>query len=454
MTWTILFLNIATLVIALKKRVLPYFLFTLYFLFLVVGQAFQIQSDLRDRSSVSYLYAFMTREGFAQALWFLLGISVLSLVLVLLAEGYKPGTQPSTLRSFEPPRFFYIFMFLFLSGLSGVLIFVVAGLSAFLSSSRPGFESGSTIFLTLLGFGIYPLLLKIIYRSPVKLGDLACAGITLFVSLGFSRMHVILYVTTILTTMYYGWGWADRRIRPQAVIGFGALALFGAFSFIAVGALRNAQSYTGGSIEDLWRYNLDHPEKNMLSLDVMYQRSVEGMSGLTGAFTQASVAPQSIRNDYGVAWITQGVMLALPGPIKAQFSGIEDALLPFHWYDQSIISPGVETSFTSFGWLGFIFYSLAFFAIAWSLCLFVVDHQFSPPLKLCGFMLLGCGIFFVRGTFSGWIGYSIAYTVTILGSAPLWRLWVVPGRALKTSDPGEYAQDRFLPPRLSGYRGF
>ena len=57
----------------------------------------------------------------------------------------------------------------------------------------------------------------------------------------------------------------------------------------------------------------------MLSLDVMYQRSVQGMSGLAGAFTQAAVAPQSIRHDYGLEWIT--LMLALPGPIEAQLSG-------------------------------------------------------------------------------------------------------------------------------------
>ena len=163
---------------------------------------------------------------------------------------------------------------------------------------------------------------------------------------------MILYVTTLITAMYYGWGWADRRIRPRAVIGFAAVAFFGAASFITIGALRNAQAYTGGSVGDLWRYNIEHPEKNMLSLDVMYQRSVEGMSGLTGAFTQAAVAPQSIRHDYGVEWITQGVMLALPGPVKAQLSGIEDALLPFRWYNQSIIAPGVETSYTSFRLVG------------------------------------------------------------------------------------------------------
>ena len=53
--------------------------------------------------------------------------------------------------------------------------------------------------------------------------------------------------------------------------------------------------------------------------------------------------------------------------VLAELSGIEDALLPFRWYNQSIIAPGVEGSYTSFGWLGFIFYSLAFFAIAWNL---------------------------------------------------------------------------------------
>jgi hypothetical protein len=426
MTWIILFLNLATLAVALKKRVLPYFIFTIYFLFLVVGQAFQIQSDLGAQNSVSYLYAFMTRKGFDQALWFLLATSALSLALALLGEGYKRGTRVPTLRSFAPPRLFYVFMFLFLLGLAGVLIFVVVGLSTFLSSSRPGFEPGSTIFLTLLGFGLYPLLLKIMYKSPVQLGDVACASITFLVSLGFSRMHVILYVTALLTTMYYGWGWADRTIRPKVVIGLTAVTLFGAFGFITVGALRNAQSYTNGSIADLWRYNLDHPAQNMLSTDIMYQRTVEGMSGLTGAFTKADVDPRSVRNDYGLGWIVHGLVLSLPNPLKHPLSSLDETLDKERWYDESIISPGIETSFESFGWLGAIFYPFVFFLFSWKFCLFVVGRPLSPPLRLCSFMLLGCGIFFVRGTLAAWIGYSIAYAVTILGASPLWSLWLVP----------------------------
>jgi hypothetical protein len=440
MTWIILFLNLATLAVALKKRVLPYFIFTIYFLFLVVGQAFQIQSDLGAQNSVSYLYAFMTRKGFEQALWFLFATSTLSLALALLGEGYKRGTRLPTLRSFEPPRFFYVFMLLFLLGLAGVLIFVVVGLSTFLSSSRPGFEPGSTVFLTLLGFGLYPLLLKIMYKSPVRLGDVACASITFLVSLGFSRMHVILYVTALLTTMYYGWGWADKTIRIKVVLGLAAVTIFGAAAFITVGALRNAQSYTSGSIADLWRYNLDHPEQNMLSTDIMYQRSVEGMSGLTGAFTKADVDPESVRNDYGLGWIVHGLVLSLPNPLKSPIGALEETLEQYHWYDESIISPGIETSFTSFGWLGAIFYPMAFFLFAWKFCLFIVGRPLSPPLRLCSFMLLGCGIFFVRGTLSAWIGYSVAYTATILGSSPLWSLWLVPREEVLELEVGHMHQ--------------
>ena len=149
------------------------------------------------------------------------------------------------------------------------------------------------------------------------------------------------------------------------------------------------------------------------------------MSGLTGAFTKADVDPQSVRNDYGLGWIVHGLVLSLPNPLKHPLSSLDENLEQYRWYDESIISPGIETSFESFGWLGAMFYPLAFFLFAWKFCLFVVERPLSPPLRLCSFMLLGCGIFFVRGTLAAWIGYSIAYTVTILGSSPLWGLWVV-----------------------------
>jgi hypothetical protein len=433
MTWLIFLCNIASLIIAFKKRVIVYFVLSLYFLFLVVGQAFQIETDLAHKDSVSYSYAFMTPSGFQHASWFLLASSLLSLIFVALADGYRPGSFRASSRTFNPPRFFYLFLLMILFALAGTFIFGVIGLSNFLSSSRPGYESGSTVFLTLLAIGVYPLLLKVIYNSRLVSGDLACAAIPVLVSLGCSRMHVILYVTTILTAFFYGRGWADRRITFRGVASLMVIGFVALFAFIAIGALRDAQNYTSGGIRELWEYNLNHPERNMFATDVMYQRSVEGMSGLTGAFTAAEAEPERVSHEYGLSLIVEGLDQAMPGFVKERVSGLEDYAKSKLWYDDSIVPSGIETAYTSFGWLGALVYPIAFFGYAWVFSLFVVKASLSPPLRICGFMLLGCGIFLVRGSVRACLGYSIAYVVTILASAPAWRLWIVSPTAPETN---------------------
>jgi hypothetical protein len=425
MTWLICFCNIASLIIAFKKKVIVYFVLSLYFFFLVVGQAFQIETDLAHNDSISYSYAFMTQSGFRQASWFLLASSLLSLMLVALVDGYRPGSFRASSRTFNPPRFFYLFLLLILLALAGTFVFVVIGLSTFLSSSRPGYEGGSTVFLTLLGVGVYPLLLKVIYNSRLVFGDLACAAIPVVVSLGCSRMHVILYVTTILTAFYYGKGWADLRITWRAVASLMVIGSVALFAFIAVGALRDAQNYTSGGIRELWEYNVNHPERNMFATDVMYQRSVEGMSGLTGAFTAAEAEPDKVSHEYGLSLIIEGLDQAMPGFVKERVSGLEDYARSKVWYTDSVVPSGIETAYTSFGWVGALVYPLVFFGYAWVFSLFVVKTPLSPPLRLCCFMLLGCSIFLIRGSVRACLGYSIAYVVTILASAPAWRLWLV-----------------------------
>lgn len=436
MNWLILFCNIASLIIAFKKKVIVYFVLTFYFVFLVVGQSFQIETDLAHKDSVSYSYAFMTQSGFRHASWFLLLSSVLSLVLVVLADGYRPGSIQPSHRTFKPPRFFYVFLLLILLAIAGTFIFGVIGLSTFLSSSRPAYEGGSTVFLTLLGLGVYPLLLKVLYKSRLVSGDLVCASIPILVSLGCSRMHVILYVTTILTALYYGRGWADRRITWRGVAGLIVIGSVALFAFIAIGALRDAQNYTSGGIRELWQYNLTHPERNMFATDVMYQRSVEGMSGLTGAFTAAEAEPDRVSHEYGLSLIIEGLDQAMPGFVKERVSGLEDFAKSRIWYDESIVPAGIETAFTSFGWAGALIYPLLFFAYAWLFSLFVVQARLSPPLRICCFMLLGCSIFLVRGSVRACLGYSIAYVVTILASAPAWRLWLISPTAPEQNPPG------------------
>lgn len=432
MTWLIFLCNAAALIIAFRKRVIVYSILNFYFLFLVVGQTFQIESDLAHRDSVTYAYSFMTRAGFEKASLFLLAASVLSLILVSIADGYPAAARTTSNRTFHPPKFFYLFFFLLLVAVAGVLVFAFVGLQTFLNSSRPGTESGATVFLTFLGVGVYPLLLKVLYQSPLVWGDYACAAVPVIVSLGCSRIHVVLYVTTILAVFYYGKGWVNRRITIRMAVAVCAVVALALFSFIALGALRDAQNYTSGGLSELLRYNLEHPDRNMLATDIMYQKSVEGMSGLTGAFTRAEATPELVTHEYGLSLIVEGLDQAMPGFIKKKVSGLEDFAHSKMWYDESIVPAGIETAYTSFGLMGAVIYPLAVFLYAWRFSLFVVRTSLSPPFKVCGFMLLGCSIFLVRGSVRACIGYSIAYVVTILVSAPLWRLWLVPSSVRPT----------------------
>jgi hypothetical protein len=356
----------------------------------------------------------------------LLAASVLSLLLVSVSQGYPASAQKPSNRTFHPPKFFYLFLLLLLGAIAGVLVFAVVGLDTFLHSSRPGTEGGATVFLTLLGLGVYPILLKVLYDSPLVWGDYACAAVPIVISLGCSRMHVILYVTTLLTAFYYGKGWAKRPITFRMVFIVCAVMFLALFSFVAIGALRDAQNYTNGGFAELLRYNLEHPERNMLATDVMYQQSVEGMSGLSGAFTRAEAEPEQVTHEFGLSLIIEGIDQAMPGVLKERMSGLEDYAKSQIWYDDSIVPSGIETAYTSFGLIGAIIYPLVVFLYAWRFSLFVVRTSLSPPFKVCGFMLIGCSIFLIRGSVRACLGYSIAYVVTILASAPLWRIWLVP----------------------------
>src|ERR1700722_10513488 len=150
MIWIILSLNILTILAAFKKRMILYGLFSAIFLFLVTGQAFQIQSDLSREHSVIYLNNFISDIGFSTALWYVLGISVVTMLPALFFPGYRAHSKVRSPLAFQPPASFYMGLFALLLALSFVLVFVVVGIQEFLHSSRPGYQAGSTIFIVLL----------------------------------------------------------------------------------------------------------------------------------------------------------------------------------------------------------------------------------------------------------------------------------------------------------------
>ena len=129
MIWVILCLNLLTIAVAIQKRMVLYALLNAAFLYLVTGQAFQIQADLEHHLTVYYLMNFINGAGFGLALWYVLGISTVFFFLAILSRGYRRYSRPEQLYSFKPGRRFYLFLFLFLCVLSFLLIFVLNNIS-------------------------------------------------------------------------------------------------------------------------------------------------------------------------------------------------------------------------------------------------------------------------------------------------------------------------------------
>ena len=426
MIWILLILNLASALIAARKRVLPYAIFSAIFTVLVVGQAFQMESDFQSTSILYYAFSTVSEAGFHRSLWYVLAISLFSLFACVLSRGYRKGSQPPPRHHFSPPRSFYVLMVSALSVIGGILIVGVVGLSAFLNKSRPGDQSGATLFITLMSIGLFPLLLKLLLRSRVNLGDVTCFGISLLVTAGFSRLHVILYLLILLMTLFYCRGIADRPFNLRVVLGVISFAGILLVFFFVVGALRDALNYTHGSIENLISYNLNHPQTSLLSLHYTYRVSIEGISGLAGAFSDALWNPWIVHRYYGIDVWFDGLMQMLPSVVKGQMREFVAAVQAAYWYKKpgGNVSPGIETAYVSFGWLGVAVYPLLFWMVFWKLPLFVLEHRISPLLRLTAFMLFGCGVFFVRGSWPDWVAFSLSYFIVICVSWGLFGFYV------------------------------
>jgi hypothetical protein len=407
-------MNIATIAIAFKKRMILYAVLSTSFLYLVTGQAFQIQDDLQRSHTTTYLLNFINDVGFDTALWYVFGVSLVSLFLALFAEGYRRHSQHKQFYSFAPSSGFYVGLFLFQALLAGVLIFVVVGLSTFLQSSRPGFETGATVFLILLFVGVIPLLLKILLSSKIVRGDVACCLFSFLVTGAFSRTDLIMYLLAILLALFYVRGWADEDITPRRIAIFGGFGLTVGVIIAGIGALHDAQNFIQGSLGDLVGYIVEHPEKSIISMEYNYRLGIEGMSGIAGAFTQAINNPASVHHDFGASWIINGGILSLPGVLKTYASGIAEIGAELNWYPWSIVPSGAESFATSFGWSAIGLYPAAVFLFSWYLPLRLQQSRLSPKGTLIGYSLMICTVFLVHGPLAIWIAFSFSFTVVTL----------------------------------------
>jgi hypothetical protein len=423
--WTIFAINVLTIAVAFKKRMILYALLNVIFLYLITGQAFQIQGDLETGRTVFYLLNFINDVGFGLALWYVLGVSCISLFLAVVSRGYRRHSQPKQPYSFAPSPRFYVWLFLYLSLVSFLLIFVLVGVSAFLESGRPGVQSGTTIFLVLLFIGVLPLLLKIICGNRIGRGDVVCCLLAFVVTGWFSRTNLILCLVAILLAFYYARGWCDAALTPWLVARF--LAFGGAVAIIVVGlgAIHDAQSFVQGSFGDLVGYILEHPEKSVLSVEYNYRVGIEGMSGIAGAFTQYLSDPNSVHCDYGSSWLLIGSTQWMPSFLKTYFDGIITLGSNLNWYPYSVVATGAETFFMSFGWSAILIYPIAVYLLSWQLPLVIIRSPRSLSFSLVAYVLMALTIFFIHGPVQGWIGYSVSYGIAVVAVWPLLRRHVI-----------------------------
>ncbi len=354
-------------------------------------------------------------------MWYFLIVTIISFVLAVVSRGYQPSPPLHKEYRFTPSYLFYAILVSFECMLAAVLIFAVVGFSAFVGSSRPGTQPGATLFIVLMSIGLFPLFLKLAFNGKIGKIDLFCFVLALAVTAGFSRLHVILYSFALLVVVYYRRGWVSRPISFGMVSAFAFFGLLLTAFFVGFGAIRDAQNFTQGSVKDLIQYNLDHPEKSLLSLTFTYRVGVEGMSGLAGAMSEAAENPSQVHRDYGAEVALDGITQLLPAFLKQVVSNQIQVIQDWYWYKKPAgnVSPGLENSFVSFGWLGMFVYPVLVFLVGWTIPVKILRLNPTPPLMLCLLMTIGCVPLAVRGKWSTCFAFSIAYCVIVIAVWPL-----------------------------------
>lgn len=321
-------LNLSALIISYMKRMIVYSLGMFFFLALVTGQSVQLAFDLSEEYQVSYLYHYINRSGFESALIFLLFTSVILLIISLISPSHrKIKFVDSNGYLFKSSNL--ILINILIAFIVFILIFVVVGWSFFVSNSRPGVVSGSTIFLVLLSIGLYPLLNQVICKSKIKKINIITAFVVIFVTLLFSRIHVIVYATIFFVAWFYSAGSSRNRVTTREIINLLLLGLVSAIIFFGMGTIRDTLTFVDGDWRRIFNYAIENVDQGILSVRYNYVASVEGMSGLAGAFTfMEQIGGQGLPSDFGINLLIRGIFQWIPGllkdytnPIVEMFSG-------------------------------------------------------------------------------------------------------------------------------------
>jgi hypothetical protein len=406
-------LNFGAIIVSYAKRMIVYSIGMFFFFALVSGQSVQLAFDLSDEHYVDYLNHYITRSGFESAQLFLMLTSIILLILpIMFSSHIRLKFVNVNCREFKLKDLFIINLLILI--LSFFLIFVLVGWSFFISNSRPGVVPGSTIFLVSLSIGLYPMLSQVICNKKISKANAVTFGFVLFVTLLFSRIHVIVYSMMFFVAWFYSSLAYSHRVTISEVKRLTIFGISAAIVFFGMGTIRDTLSFVDGDWYNIYNYAVENINQGILSVRYNYIASVEGMSGLAGAFTfMEQMATLNFPFDLGLNLIVQGLFQWIPSFFKPFTMPIVDFFQAGNWYPNSIVASGLESAFTSFGWLGIIIFPILFFSISNIITSLYLSAK-TVNGKLFSLILIGMQVFFIRGSWPVWIGFTISYVVIFL----------------------------------------
>ena len=188
---------------------LLYGLLNAIFLFLVTGQAFQIETELNTQRTVIYLHNFISDVGFAEALWYVFRNQLLRAVFCRSGERLQGLFTSSTALTFQLATLVLSMPVRHSGDFIGGTDFCCHRSIGVFACEQTGVIC-NTIFIVLLFTGIIPLLLKILYASKITRGDVSCFLLSFSVTASFSRIHLMLYWAALscICCLRYGPHWS------------------------------------------------------------------------------------------------------------------------------------------------------------------------------------------------------------------------------------------------------
>ncbi|MFT4172266.1 MAG: hypothetical protein QM639_06880 [Rhodocyclaceae bacterium] len=404
-----MFMCVAGAYVAYRKSLVFYSLFCLIFIVLVVFQSVQIALDFEVSNYPSYLEHEISVAGYSEALVYVALTSTFFFLISLLNKTVRFECVRRR-RVFAPGSSLYVFLYAYSGLLSIILVFFVVGLDVYLQSSRPGFVSGSTIFLVGLSPGIFPVLFKSMYGDRVSIYDLGLFLLVLVVTFTFSRIHAIAYILILAFTRathhYRGLSPAQKGLPGIGRYLIGCVML--AMVALIFGAIRDALNYTDADVSRIADFVLENKELSLLSVERNYRVGVEAMSSLAGAMSTGQGDP------WGSPWIAfsiviRGFLQVLPGGIKPLIEFFTDDVETLYWYTASVLPPGIESAYVAFGYFGTVLFPGLLNAICVLGTRALAGGKYGPWTRLMALLMLMNLVFYMRGSWIVWIAFNVSY---------------------------------------------